>query len=136
MGLPHYTAPRDDDLDAPFWTAIDEGHIELPRCTVCERWQWYPDDAGTDCPGGSLRWEAVALTGTVYSMTWVERPFLPVGGEDVPYVVGFVELDGVDGVRLVANIVDDGVVRVGSRVRASFVDLGDRRHLLFANEED
>jgi uncharacterized OB-fold protein len=73
----------------------------------------------------------VATTGTVHTATRVERAFLPGGQADVPYTVGFVELDGVDGVRLVANLTDDPPVAIGSRVRASFVPLGARRHLVF-----
>jgi hypothetical protein len=34
-------------------------------------------------------------------------------------------------VRLVANLTDDPPVAIGSRVRASFVPLGARRHLVF-----
>jgi hypothetical protein len=49
----------------------------------------------------------------------------------VPYVVAFVELDGVDGVRLVANVPDDVDVAIGDRVHASFVDFGDRKQLVF-----
>jgi uncharacterized OB-fold protein len=73
----------------------------------------------------------VAGTGTVHTATRVERAFLPGGQADVPYLVVFVELDGVDGVRLVANAPDDASVGIGDRVRASFVDLGARRHLVF-----
>ena len=76
-------------------------------------------------------WEQVATTGTVHTATRVERAFLPGGQADVPYVVAFVELDGVDGVRLVTNLADDSEVAIGDRVRAEFVDFGQRRHLVF-----
>lgn len=132
MGLPHYEPPADDEITAPFWRAIDDGEIRLPRCTVCGRWQWYPDTAGTECAGGELWWDQVATTGTVHTYTRVERAFLPGGRDDVPFVVGFVELDDTEGVRLVANIAEGpGGVRVGMRVSADFVPLGARRHLLF-----
>jgi uncharacterized OB-fold protein len=132
MGLPHFDPPRDDDVAAPFWAAIDERLLVLPRCSACGRWQWYPDEAGTDCPGASLVWERVATTGTVYTATRVERAFLPGGQADVPYVVAFVELDGVEGVRLVGNLADGTDAAIGDRVRAEFIEFGDRRHLVFA----
>ena len=131
MGLPHYDPPLDDEISAPFWAAIDEERLVLPRCSECGKWQWYPDEAGPDCPGASLVWEPVATTGTVHTATRVERAFLPGGQADVPYVVAFVELDGVDGVRLVTNLADDTEVAIGDRVRAAFVDFGQRRHLVF-----
>lgn len=132
MPLPNFEPPPDDDLAAPFWAAIDEGRVVLPRCSSCGRWQWYPDEAGPDCAGASLVWEEVAGTGTVHTATRVERAFLPGGQADVPYVVAFIELDGVEGVRLVANLADDADVAIGDRVQAAFVDVGARRHLVFA----
>ena len=131
MNLPHYGPPTDDEVSAPFWSAIEDDTIVLPRCSECRRWQWYPDEAGPDCPDATLLWEPVATTGTVHTVTRVERAFLPGGRDDVPFLVGFIELDDVEGVRLVANVVDDGSVAIGDRVQASFVPLGDRRHLVF-----
>jgi hypothetical protein len=131
MGLPHFDPPHDDEISASFWAAIEEGRIVLPRCSNCGRWQWYPDEAGTDCPDASLVWEDVATTGTVHTATRVERAFLPGGQADVPYVVAFVELDGVEGVRLVTNLAEDADIGIGDRVRAEFVDFGERRHLVF-----
>ena len=79
-----------------------------------------------------MRWEEVATTGTVYTATRVERAFLPGGQADVPFTVAFVELDGVEGVRLVTNLADG--VGIGDRVRADFVDHDGHdghRHLVF-----
>jgi uncharacterized protein len=131
MGLPHFEPPRDDDVAAPFWEGIDSEVVMLPRCSHCGRWQWYPDEAGADCPGATLVWEEVVPRGVIHTATRVERAFLPGGQADVPYVVAFVELDGVDGVRLVANVPDDVDVAIGDRVHASFVDFGDRKQLVF-----
>jgi uncharacterized OB-fold protein len=65
----------------------------------------------------------------------VRRGFLPGGKDDPPFVVGFVELDGVEGVRLVANLADDGSVGIGSRVRATFEPLDDRLHPVFVLDD-
>jgi uncharacterized OB-fold protein len=130
MGLPRY-APPEDGLFAPFWDAVGRHQIALPRCTSCGRWQWYPTSAGADCPDGELAWTPVATTGTVLTLTRVERAFLPKGKDDVPFVVAFVELDGVEGVRLVANLEDTPEARIGMRVVADFVPHDGRTHLLF-----
>jgi uncharacterized protein len=128
--LPHFEPP-DDELSRPFWDAAARRELQLPRCSGCGRWQWYPDDAGPDCAGAHLVWETVATTGTVHSKTTVRRGFLPGGRDDPPFVVGLVELDGVDGVRLVANLADDPPVAIGARVRAEFEPLGGRLHPVF-----
>ena len=127
MGLPHYDPPLDDEISAPLLGGRRRGRARPAAVLVgCGRWQWYPDEAGPDCPGASLVWEPVATTGTLHTTTRVERAFLPGGQADVPYVVAFVELDGVEGVRLVANLADDSEVAIGDRVQAEFVDLGPR----------
>ena len=129
--VPGY-APPEDPIAAPFWEGIESGEIRLPRCSVCGRWQWYPTAVGADCAGGELVWETVSDRGTLHTFTRVQRSFLPGGHGALPYVVGFVELDGVDGIRLVANVNDDdGSVEVGMPVKATFVTVSDRRHLVF-----
>src|SRR5262245_19512750 len=105
--LPHFDAPPEVTMAGPFWEAIQREELVLPRCTLCGRWQWYPDASGTDCPGGELEWMPVRGAGTVHTWTRVTRAFLPGGKADVPYVVGFVELDDAPGLRLVTNLVDD-----------------------------
>jgi uncharacterized OB-fold protein len=130
MTLPMFDPPP-SDLGAPFWEAVDGGQLVLPRCSVCGEWQWYPETAGTECAGGRLVWEPVASTGSVYSFTQVHRSFLPGGREHVPYVVGLVDVDGVDGPRLVATLDGDTDWRVGDRVEAAFEPLAGRMHPVF-----
>lgn len=115
---------------APFWEAIDRQRLVLPRCSVCARWQWYPEPAGTDCAGGVLVWTEVAGTGSLYTLTRVHRSFLPSANPVVPYTVGMVDLDGVDGPRLVAPVQGDNL-RIGQRVVATFPQRGDHRTVLF-----
>lgn len=129
-GLPEF-APPENEVAAPFWTAIESHEIHLPRCTVCGRWQWYPTTTGADCPGGELDWQPVATTGTIHTMTRVERAFLPGGKDDVPFWVAFIELDGVEGVRLVGNLDPTDDPRIGDRVSAEFRSEGNRTRLVF-----
>ena len=141
MMLPTFDGPV-PDFAAPFWDAITEGRIVLPRCDVCGRWQWYPEPGGTDCPGGSLRWVDVAVTGAIYAYTTVHRSFLPGGRDHVPYLVGMIDLDDIDAdanggrPRLIANLTDDATIgwHVGTRVRATFPTIGTRTHLVFEPE--
>lgn len=123
--------PPESPLTDPFWEAVERGAIALPRCSVCGSWQWYPEPSGTDCAGGELRWEDVAITGTVYAFTRVHRSFLPRAPRGEPFVVGSIELDGVDGPKLIANLVDSPALAIGDRVRARFDQVGDRRHPVF-----
>ena len=118
--VPNFPPPGDNPLAEPFWAAAGAGHLTLPACGVCGEWQWYPL-AGRAChPGAALEWNEVAATGRVFTFTRVERAFLPFGGEP-PYTVALVELDGVDGPRLVTVLVGEGSESpaIGDRVRLS-----------------
>lgn len=113
-------APYEHPSTAPFWAATAEGGMSLPCCTVCGCWQWYPS-AGSPChPGHVTEWRAVPGQGVIYTFTRVERAFLPAGGEP-PYTLALVELDGVDGARVVTVLVGPGSEdpAIGDRVRLS-----------------
>jgi uncharacterized OB-fold protein len=65
-------------------------------------------------------------------MTRVHRSFLPGDRGTDPYVVGLVDLDGVDGgTRLVANLDDVAGMAIGARVRLRIEQVGDRPHPVF-----
>lgn len=132
VALPAFEPPVDIEMARPFWDAVHRGELMLPRCSVCGAWQWYPEADGTDCTGGTLTWHRVALTGTVYSLAPVHRSFLPGGRDQAPYTVGLVDLDGVDGPRFVAPLLDD--VQIGERVHARFVPHGDSTMVAFAHQ--
>jgi uncharacterized OB-fold protein len=97
---------------------------------------WYPDAAGPDCPGATIRWEPVDGTGTIYSHTTVRRSFLPGGRDRVPYTVVLVDMDAAPGVRLVGNMPDDANPAIGQRVRFTACDVGGRAHPVFVPVED
>lgn len=132
MALPRFDPPAGAGVSAPFWDGIERGVLKLPRCSACGAWQWYPDEMGPDCAGADFEWVEVPATGTVYSCSRVHRSFLPGGRYDVPYVVGCVELDGADGVRLVCNLDDDPELQVGSRVEGRSIRHEERGHLVFS----
>ncbi len=133
MNIPVFDPPAELGFAAPFWAAISKGLLQLPKCSVCDAWQWYPDDSGTCCAGGVLLWTAVAGTGVVHTFTRVRRAFLPGGDDQVPFVVAFVELDGVPGVRLVSNV-DYADVAINDRVHVTFHMVNGRQHPVFARD--
>jgi uncharacterized OB-fold protein len=130
MPLPVFHNPPENHLGTSFWEGVDAGELRLGRCSSCQRWQWYPDDVGPCCPGATYEWTAVAGTGTVHTFTTVRRSFLP-GASTAPYTVGLVELDGVDGVRLVSNLDADVEWSIGDRVTVRFDEVDGRAHPVF-----
>ena len=131
LAVPLFDPPDTIEIARPFWEGIDAHEIRLCRCSECGRWQWYPDETGPDCAGASYEWVAVVTTGELHTYTRVHRQFLPGPAGPLPFVVGFVCLDHVEGPRLVAPVIDGPGVTVGARVRARFVELAGRTRLVF-----
>jgi uncharacterized OB-fold protein len=118
--VPNFAPAVEWPQTAPFWNAAAEGRLTLPACSVCGAWQWYPV-AGLPChPDASHEWKPVPGEGTIFTFTRVERAFLPEGG-DPPYTLALVELDGVEGPRVVTVLVGPGSDEpsIGDRVRLS-----------------
>lgn len=123
--------PPDNELLAPYWEAIERDRLALPRCSRCGAFQWYPDAAGPDCAGAEYEWVGVPTVGTVHTMTRVHRAFLPDAAASLPFTVALIELDDVNGVRLVANVDDDAGIAIGDRVGARFDQTETRRRPVF-----
>jgi len=98
----------------PFWVALREDRIDLPFCNRCRSFVWYPRAICPLCHQGNLRWLTLPGTGRIYSFTVVAKG-TGRWKDSGPYVVAYVQLDsgldGVDGPRILTNIVGDDVVR-------------------------
>jgi uncharacterized protein len=128
--LPNYPAPQ-WPLAKEFWAGMAVGELRLPRCPLCGAWQWYPNDAGTEC-GLECEWITLAGTGMVFTHTTVRRPFLPGQTRDeVPFTVALIEPDGAPGVRLAANLAPGVEPIIGMRVEFERIDVDGRMHPVF-----
>ena len=109
MSLPDHPPRFDTDIVRPFWEALDRGEFQLPACSVCGAWQWYPYDFVRCHDEARLEWRPAPRTGTVF--TWTRAPD----------VAALVELDDAPGVRLATGLVNlgDREPRIGMRVRLS-----------------
>jgi uncharacterized OB-fold protein len=122
--------PHVDGDAAPYWRALAAGRIDLPRCTACQRWVFYPRPFCPACLSRDVGWQTVAPTGTVYTFTVVRKPTNPYFFGAAPYVYAVVELDA--GVRLPTMLVgcDPESVTIGAPVEAAFERVDDAVTLL------
>lgn len=104
----------------PYWTGAAEEKLLLRDCQNCGLVYHYPRTLCPDCFSEDVEWREAAGTGEVYSYS-VARTMDGWPEEDIPLVIGYVELD--EGPRVMTNIRADPVtVEVGSRVKVAFVD--------------
>jgi uncharacterized OB-fold protein len=122
LTLPPQPAP-DADTEA-FWQATAEGRLALCRCESCDVWIHPPLERCRRCDQPTT-FADIAGTGEVHSFIIVRQPSVPGYFDAVPYVVGVVELDEQEGLRLPGRIVGiepEGVM-IGMPVRADLVPL-------------
>ena len=119
------------DLQSPqetriheFYDRLADGSLSTTECDDCGALHFPPRVVCPECTGEHLSYTSLPHEGTLFAFS-VVRGSAPIGmAEDVPFVVGIVDLDGVD-VRLSARI--DGAeyddLSIGDPVRLKIVDV-------------
>ena len=126
--------PIPDAETEPFWAATREHRLVVQRCLACQRLRHYPRALCPECGSDSFDWHECRGTGQVYTFSIVHRAPSPAFADDVPYVVGVVQLD--EGPRLFSRIVGmpPEAVAIGQRVRVRWDDHQDLALPLFEPE--
>jgi uncharacterized OB-fold protein len=106
--------------DQPYWDALAEGRLEMPRCAGCGRWQWPAVWRCGECGSWEQTWHELPLRGEVYTWTRTWHPF--GGAEDigVPFVSLVVRLPQAGDRRLVGILEGDSAgLSIGAAVTGS-----------------
>ncbi|HKY92565.1 MAG TPA: zinc ribbon domain-containing protein [Nevskiaceae bacterium] len=116
--------------DGPYWNALAEGRLMLPRCRGCGRWHWPAVYRCGACGTWEPEWLDVEMTGRVFSWTRTWHPFGGSEGIGVPYVSLIVELPQAGGRRVIGLLAgDEAGLAVGTPVRGEAAEtvVGDTR---------
>lgn len=108
-----------------FWTAGATGELRFLRCKACGYYLHPPAPICGRCLTRDLAPEAVSGRGTLYSFTINHQKWNPT--VPTPYVIGLVQIDEQEDLRLTTNIVncEPDRVSIGMRVRVTFDHDGD-----------
>jgi uncharacterized OB-fold protein len=127
--------PVGDGAGAPFFAAAAEGRFLVQCCPACNSCQFYPRALCATC-GGDPEWEEASGRGVLHTFTVIRQNGAAPFRDELPYVVGMVELD--EGPRMMGNItgcqVDDVVV--GMPLVAYAVKVSDRVGVVFWEPAD
>lgn len=108
-----------DRATAPFWEGTRHKRLTAPRCTTCGYRLWPPEVVCPECHNATFAWEDVPTTGTLWSYATYYRALDPAFADDLPYVVGLVEL--APGVKMYGIVLGDpDQMQIGRRVEAVF----------------
>jgi uncharacterized OB-fold protein len=113
-----------DPMTAKFWAAARNRRLVLPRCGNCAYLQWPPEKMCPECQHTERVWEEFPAKGTLWSYAVYHRALDPAFAEQIPYVVGLIELDA--GRKMYGLMTDDAsAVRIGQPVEGVFEDVND-----------
>jgi uncharacterized OB-fold protein len=132
-------APLASATTLPWWEAAAEHRLVVQRCTSCEHTRHPPAPICPECRSGESDWKEVSGRGEVYTFTIVHRPI--AAGQELPYLVAVIALEGSGGLRIISNLVgvDPGEVAIGLPVEVVWeemsVDLAIPRFRPVSEEE-
>jgi uncharacterized OB-fold protein len=107
------------EVAQPFWRALAEGRLVLPRCGRCAEVFFFPRRWCPCCWSEDVGWIDASGRGTVYARTEVHLPFPGIHEADLPVVELLVDLD--EGARIPGRAHPDSRdVQIGDRVRIAF----------------
>jgi uncharacterized OB-fold protein len=115
-----------DPWTEPFWDAARRHELVAARCVNCSTFRPMPPGPFCwNCSVQEVEWIQLPGTGEVHTFTIVRDALMPSMAEVVPFVIAVVSLDGVEGVRLMTNVVgiDWDQVEVGLRVQVAWDDV-------------
>ena len=119
-----------------FWRACRAGRLEFTRCVPCGYFIHPSRPICPRCRGRDLELATVSGRAQLHSFTVNHQRWYP--GQEVPYVIGLVELVEQPGLRLMTNVVNCPLerVQIGMRLRVTFENVSDEVALpLFEPEE-
>jgi uncharacterized protein len=103
--------PKPSIETEPFWAAVQERKLMMPKCDACGTVAFPPTVACSACAKTGFTWTPMSGEGKVYSFVVYHRVYHPAFAGKVPYVVAVVELN--EGPRIISNIVNMPPAEVG-----------------------
>jgi uncharacterized OB-fold protein len=123
--LKHRALPAPTLETEPYWEALKQHRLVIPRCRACGGWHFYPKPACPHCGSGDWEWTEASGNATIYSYSTVHRPPSDAFKDEVPYTVLIVEL--AEGPHMMSQLVgaDANAVRIGTSLRLAFAACSD-----------
>lgn len=122
---PRRKLPQPTPESQPFWDGCARHELVVQRCDTCGRFWFPPSNRCQHCWSPESTWTRITGRARVFSFTVFHRAYAAELADQLPYVVGVVELE--EGPRLITNIVgcDPADVRVDLPVEVVFDDITD-----------
>ncbi|MGE0879946.1 MAG: Zn-ribbon domain-containing OB-fold protein [Acidimicrobiia bacterium] len=119
--------PAPDKISQFFWDAAREHRLEILRCNQCGHFTHWPRIVCKSCLSYDVAPAVVSGRGTVYTFTIAVQAFHASLADQLPYVLGVIELEEQKDLRLVSRIVGcpEDELRAGLPVEVFFQKVSD-----------
>lgn len=117
--------PRPTDISKPFWDALREQRIVIPRCENCGSWIFYPRHHCTHCCSRKLAWEEISGKATLCSYTLARIPTLAVFAQPSPQNLAIVTLAEGFNMNSALTGVEPAAMRIGMALQPVFDVIDD-----------
>src|SRR4051812_36979956 len=98
-------SPVPDELDQPFYDALNEDRLVIQYCTVDDRWQYPPSPVCPECGSAdNVEWRQVEGNGSIYSYGVVYDSPIALLQVDQPYNCAVITLDEAPGVNFLSHL--------------------------------
>ena len=96
--------PELTELNRPYFDAAAEGRLSIQKCSECSH-QWFPPSRRCpQCLSQNVAWVDVSGNGTLWSWIRMHQKYFAGFADDVPYLVGFVQL--AEGPYMMSMLLD------------------------------
>jgi len=119
-------APVPDELSKPFWDACNEGRLVVQTCKACNRMQYPPEPACSECGSAdNLEWREVSGKGKIHGYCVMHDSRIRLLQADQPFNIAVIELDENPEIKFFSHLPGTPVdnVPVGASVQVEFQDV-------------
>ncbi|MEJ2132960.1 MAG: Zn-ribbon domain-containing OB-fold protein [Gammaproteobacteria bacterium] len=122
---PPFPLPQPAEEALPFFEALNEKRLELPKCSRCGRLAYPPRAMCPACQSFDFEWVEVSGRGTVYSYVVTHQAIHPAYAGHTPFATVEVALE--EGPRMTSNLVDvpPDAIEIGMTVQVVFEKVSD-----------
>ena len=120
-----FLLPHPDTDTQPYWDAIKNHELRVPKCSDCGLTRWPPQLTCNQCYGENVEWVKMSGRGTLYTYVIIHQAVLPQWRELTPFNVIQVALEEAPHVQIMGNAVDmdDSELKVGIPMEIVFDDV-------------
>lgn len=115
-GTSYATATGPLGAEGPYWDALLEDRLKLPRCQGCGAWHWPAVWRCGECGSWDHEWIERPLTGTIFTYTRTHHAFAGTQAFPLPFTTVLVSLTDLP-VRLIGVLEDsEAALKIGATV--------------------